>query len=224
MTTIIQENAEVLANAPLTPGYYTMTLGCSKALAASRPGQFVMLSVAPGPPPLLRRPFSIHRLEADAAGRVELQILYKVVGQGTTLLARTPTGATLSLLGPLGRGFVLREDYRCIYLAAGGIGAAPMVFLLERLHQAGRTCEVFLGGRSREDLLCREIFQDLAREVVTITPDATIGEAARVMAQRSVKRLPVVTDDGALVGFVDRLRLQHFLQLHPPDDAPPHTA
>jgi CBS-domain-containing membrane protein len=44
----------------------------------------------------------------------------------------------------------------------------------------------------------------MARELVTITPDATIGEAARVMAQRSVKRLPVVTDADVLVGIISR--------------------
>ena len=189
---MIQENADVLANTPLTPGYYTMTLGCSRALAASSPGQFVMLSVAPGPLPLLRRPFSIHRLETDATGRVKLQILYKVVGQGTTLLARTPAGAVLGLLGPLGRGFVLREDYRRVYLAAGGIGAAPMVFLLERLHQSGRAGEVFLGGRSREDLLCRETFQALARKVVTTTDDGSEGDRCFLTSplEEAVRRRP----------------------------------
>ena len=214
---MIQENAEVLANTPLTPDYYTMTLGCSEAFAASSPGQFVMLSVAPGPLPLLRRPFSIHRLETDAAGRVELQILYKVVGQGTTLLARTPAGATLSLLGPLGRGFVLREDCRRIYLAAGGIGAAPMVFLLERLHQAGRACEVFLGGRSREDLLCRDIFQNLARKVVTTTDDGSEGarcfltspleEAARSRPPDAIMACGPMDMLVCVAGIADRLQI-----------------
>ena len=44
----------------------------------------------------------------------------------------------------------------------------------------------------------------MVRDLVTITPDATIGEAARIMTQRSVKRLPVIGDDGALVGIISR--------------------
>lgn len=44
----------------------------------------------------------------------------------------------------------------------------------------------------------------MVRDLVTITPDATIGEAARIMTQRSVKRLPVTGDDGALVGIISR--------------------
>ncbi len=44
----------------------------------------------------------------------------------------------------------------------------------------------------------------MTRNVVTISPDATIGEAARVMASRKVKRLPVVDADGELVGIISR--------------------
>ncbi|MFD4208340.1 CBS domain-containing protein [Micromonospora tulbaghiae] len=39
---------------------------------------------------------------------------------------------------------------------------------------------------------------------VTVTPDATIVEAARLMDARGVKRLPVVDDLGRLVGIVTR--------------------
>ena len=44
----------------------------------------------------------------------------------------------------------------------------------------------------------------MSSPVVTITPDATLSEAARVMSHRKVKRLPVVDDDGALVGIISR--------------------
>ncbi len=44
----------------------------------------------------------------------------------------------------------------------------------------------------------------MTRSVVTITPEATVGEAARVMGRRSVKRLPVVDLEGELVGIVSR--------------------
>ncbi|MBN2113481.1 MAG: CBS domain-containing protein [Acidimicrobiia bacterium] len=44
----------------------------------------------------------------------------------------------------------------------------------------------------------------MTRSVVTITPEATIGEAARVMGRRNVKRLPVVDLEGELVGIVSR--------------------
>ncbi|MFF7721497.1 CBS domain-containing protein [Streptomyces luteogriseus] len=39
---------------------------------------------------------------------------------------------------------------------------------------------------------------------VTVYPDATVARAARLMARRKVKRLPVVDDDGVLRGIVSR--------------------
>jgi CBS domain-containing protein len=42
---------------------------------------------------------------------------------------------------------------------------------------------------------------------VTIEPDATLAEAARFMARRGVKRLPVVTVAGQLIGIVSRADL-----------------
>jgi CBS-domain-containing membrane protein len=44
----------------------------------------------------------------------------------------------------------------------------------------------------------------MTRSVVTITPEASIGEAARVMGRRNVKRLPVVDLEGELVGIISR--------------------
>jgi CBS domain-containing protein len=41
-------------------------------------------------------------------------------------------------------------------------------------------------------------------KVVTIAPDATLGEAARLMTSRNVKRLPVVNREGRLVGIISR--------------------
>jgi CBS domain-containing protein len=41
-------------------------------------------------------------------------------------------------------------------------------------------------------------------EPVTIHPDATVRDAATVMHDRDVSRLPVVDRDGKLVGIVGR--------------------
>lgn len=45
----------------------------------------------------------------------------------------------------------------------------------------------------------------MTREVVTTSPDAPLGRAARLMAARRLKRLPVVDDQGRLVGMLGRL-------------------
>lgn len=44
----------------------------------------------------------------------------------------------------------------------------------------------------------------MSSPAVTVHPDATLAEAARIMATRQVKRLPVVNDIGMLEGVVSR--------------------
>jgi dihydroorotate dehydrogenase electron transfer subunit len=174
---MIQEKARIIGNALASKGYGIMQLECSGPFREACPGQFVMLSVGSGMNPLLRRPFSIHRLRPEGPQRVIVEILYKIVGEGTALMARMSVGDVVDILGPLGKGFTIRETYRRIYLAAGGIGAAPMVFLLETLRQKthGGHYQIFLGGRSRDDLLCREVFERLADHLHCTTDDGSEG-------------------------------------------------
>lgn len=50
----------------------------------------------------------------------------------------------------------------------------------------------------------QELVQDwMTRDVVTITPDATLPETHRLMAEKRIRRLPVIKD-GRLVGIVTR--------------------
>ncbi|HHC07235.1 MAG TPA: CBS domain-containing protein [Actinobacteria bacterium] len=44
----------------------------------------------------------------------------------------------------------------------------------------------------------------MSGDVVTIAPEATLHEAAKLMADRDVKRLPVVDDEGRLLGVISR--------------------
>lgn len=44
----------------------------------------------------------------------------------------------------------------------------------------------------------------MSEPVITITADATVSEAARVMSHRRVKRLPVVDEHGSLIGVISR--------------------
>ncbi len=44
---------------------------------------------------------------------------------------------------------------------------------------------------------------------IAVSPRASVGEAARIMHRRGVKRLPVVDEDGAVLGIVSRRDLLH---------------
>jgi dihydroorotate dehydrogenase electron transfer subunit len=177
-----QIKTEILWNASISPQYGRVALSCGEEFTRAKAGQFVMLGL-PGGDPFLRRPFSIHRL-AQAGGRpIGIELLYKIVGPATARLSRLGRGEPVSLLGPLGNPFSIPPGCERIYFAAGGVGVAPLVFLVERL-AAVRTrlsgLRLFLGGRGREDLLCVEDFERAGIPVSLTTDDGSCGDHCRV--------------------------------------------
>jgi len=183
MARFIHETVEVLSNIALGPGYYRLRLSCHPQYAGALPGQFVMIRFIEQMDPLLPRPFSIHRLIKKEANPVGLELLYKVVGKGTHMLSLRQPGDCFNLTGPLGRGFAIPMDAKHIKIVAGGIGVAPMIFLLEHLNEQKQDLagvEVFLGGRSKADLVCLDEFSSYGLRLHITTDDGSTGDQCLV--------------------------------------------
>ena len=184
-----QENAKVMWNQKVGPGCYRMGLGCNAGYARTVAGQFVMLRLADQTSPLLSRPFSVHRLIVSQ-GRIKgLEILYKVIGRCTQRFSRRVQNDSVQLLGPLGRGFEIADAAQVYYLAAGGIGVAPIFFLASCLKTQGvdmSECTLFLGARTEADLLCRDDFSALGIRIQVTTEDGSAG--ARGLVTHSLKK------------------------------------
>ena len=175
-------NAPVLSNADLGSGNWLLEFEAQGASATMRPGQFFMIGV-PGSDVLLRRPFSVCGLPGTFTnGRAgAVQVLYRVYGRGTKLLASLGTGATLHVLGPLGQGFVApdRRD-ATIVLVAGGIGCAPFPAFLAELERDGRRASMIFGARSAGELPLLDWFRSRCDEVFVTTDDGSLGTAGLV--------------------------------------------
>lgn len=125
---IFLEDAEILSHEPHPGAQYQLRLHAPQCASHARPGSFVHLQCAPLLP--LRRPLSILRVSPQQ-GWVEL--LYKVVGTGTQLLANRSAGERISLLGPIGQPFVPHGERPRPLLIGGGVGMPPMIFLADML-------------------------------------------------------------------------------------------
>ncbi|VTR70618.1 Dihydroorotate dehydrogenase B (NAD(+)), electron transfer subunit [Desulfosarcina cetonica] len=169
---MIQETT-VLWNRMAAKGYYRLGLAISGGFDHAQPGQFVMVRVGSDNQPLLRRPFSLLGLIREE-GRVSgIEILFKVVGQGTEKLAGCRKGERLSVIGPLGNAFLVPDTCRQLILVAGGVGVPPIRFLAQSLleREGGLDrCVVFIGGRTRDDLVCISEF-DLPGFLLDISTD-----------------------------------------------------
>lgn len=175
-----QLTAELLDNIPLGRGMFVLRLGGCEALEATLPGQFVMLRGDWGTDPLLPRAFSLLAVR----GQGVVDILAKDVGKATGLLARTPPGASFSVLGPLGSTFPAPAADRVDWLVAGGVGLAPLVMQAQAAHVAGLAGNVtlFYGGRTAADLVLLDELAALGCELVLATEDGSRGTPGFVTA------------------------------------------
>jgi CBS domain-containing protein len=82
------------------------------------------------------------------------------------------------------------------------VGLAPIVEgdrLVGTLTDRDIAIRVVAEGRDPESTTVREV---ASTELVTIDPEQSLDEALRLMAQHQVRRLPVVEEDGRLVGVL----------------------
>lgn len=127
---LLVEDARVVRHEHHPGGQGRIELDAPGIARRARPGSFVHLRCDPLLP--MRRPMSIM---GARDGRIE--ILYKVTGTGTRLLAGAGPGTSLSLLGPIGRPFAPDPSRPRKILVAGGVGLPPLLFLAETLVAGG---------------------------------------------------------------------------------------
>jgi len=82
------------------------------------------------------------------------------------------------------------------------VGVAPIVEsdkLVGMLTDRDIAVRVVAEGKDPERVTVREV---ASKQVVTVDPQQDLEEALRIMAKHQVRRLPVVEEDGRLVGVV----------------------
>lgn len=177
-------STRVRRNLDLGRGNFLLEFEAPDEVLRMAPSQFFMIGI-PGSEVLLRRPFSVcgvpGTFDDGAPGCV--QILYRVYGRGTNLLAHMAEGATLQVLGPLGRGFGPPENRSAEpWLVAGGIGSAPFPALIHLLEHAGRPSpRLFYGARTDSDLPLLDWFRKRCTRVDVTTDDGSAGTKGLVV-------------------------------------------
>ena len=134
---------------------------------AIRSGQFVDIAI---PGFYLRRPISVSDTLPDG-----VVLYYKVVGEGTAVMARMVPGATLELLLPLGSGFHPEKCREAALLVGGGLGAAPLYLLARELLAAGRKVTAVLGFNRADEICLADAYRALGVPVHIATLDGSAG-------------------------------------------------
>jgi dihydroorotate dehydrogenase electron transfer subunit len=174
------------SNVEVMPGIHLMWIKAPDIAVAAQPGQFITVKCGSF---TLRRPFSVHQsspLTGEDSG--EIALLFKVTGKGTLWLSQRQTGERIDIIGPLGKGFsipsVIARQSKHLLLVAGGIGIAPLVFLMQHassqhqitlIHGASTAAQLYpfsSAGKKRTKL------SPLPKGVqfIPVTEDGTAGQ------------------------------------------------
>lgn len=170
--------AEVIANEWVNAEYKLLRFLVPPLAAAAQAGQFFNIEcpAAGDDRPYLRRPMSTYRADPVSG---EVEFLYKVTGAGTRGLATLEAGMHTRLLGPLGKGFGLRPEWRNIVILGRGVGLATLAPLAELAAASGVGVSAVISARGRAQLLSLDRFEAIgARIEVMLDSEGTSGVEA----------------------------------------------
>ncbi|MGI6486474.1 MAG: dihydroorotate dehydrogenase electron transfer subunit [Tepidanaerobacteraceae bacterium] len=173
--------AVILKSGILAPNTCHSKIYCPKIALCATPGQFVHIRCSGSFAPLLRRPFSI----ASADGKEgTIDIIFKVVGEGTLILSNKEPDDVVDVIGPLGKGFPMPYPGINPLLIGGGIGTAPLLFLAKKLAQAmlphdidmGKSTGLaVLGFSNAEAVFGADFLKSCGFHVMVTTDDGSFG-------------------------------------------------
>ena len=157
---------ELIENRCIAKNTYECVLrGDTSAVTAS--GQFVNIKLDGF---YLRRPISVCNVEDDL-----LTLIYKVVGKGTEVMAKTAPGAKWEILTGLGNGYDLSLSGDRPLLIGGGAGVPPMYLLCRKLIAEGKQPTVILGFGAKDEVFYEEEFKALGAKVLVTTVNGSYG-------------------------------------------------
>lgn len=168
---IMMEDMELIAQEEIAPRIFSMVLK-GQMVEQMLAGQFLHIRV-PDDSKLLRRPISISEIDPDSH---TCRLIYRVEGGGTAIFSQLPIGSFLSVMGPQGNGFDLKElgqGARALIIG-GGIGVPPLVQVAKQLHEQGVEVHSVLGFANKEAVILEEELKQYGQVTIT-TDDGTYG-------------------------------------------------
>jgi len=166
------ENGLVVRHQQVGRELFEMELIAPSITAECQPGQFIQVQVGMEYNPLLRRPLSLYDVDPNLGS---ITFLYRVVGKGTAALTRVRAKDTLSVMGPLGRGFSMPAQGKRVLLIGGGVGIAPLVFLARILLERKCQVRVLHGTQTRSQLAAFDKLRQLGAKFMPATLDGSAG-------------------------------------------------
>ena len=155
-------DARVLSNETIASGVSDIWIKLPERAASPRPGQFAHVSARGC---FLRRPISIAGYDTE---KYRVRLIIRNSGRGTAAISSVFPGETLRVLMPLGNPYPLTStgETQNVWLAAGGMGAAPLLFAAKYMAGLGTEkfkARSFVGFRDEDSAFARGEFDECGK-------------------------------------------------------------
>lgn len=154
---------KLIKKAEIAEGIFDFTIESSEIAQKTQCGQFLHIDC--GGKTFLRRPISICDVDETS-----VRFIFEVKGEGTKELSQRCVGEIIDVLGPLGHGFEVKQEYKNAVIIGGGIGVFPLFNLAKKIK-----ADVFLGFRNKDRVVMEEEFSDISKSVTVGTDDGSYG-------------------------------------------------
>ncbi|MBO8460442.1 MAG: bifunctional dihydroorotate dehydrogenase B NAD binding subunit/NADPH-dependent glutamate synthase [Bacteroidetes bacterium] len=109
-----------------------------------------------------------------------ITLVVQQMGVSSTKLCQLNVGDELTdLVGPLGKATHI-EKFGTVVCACGGVGAAPMLPIVEALKKAGNRIVTVLAARTKELVILEKQLASFSDELIVMTDDGSYGEKGMV--------------------------------------------
>jgi dihydroorotate dehydrogenase electron transfer subunit len=179
-------DAPVVRNQHVADRYWMLRLDAPEIATGVRAGQFLLLTASrtPADGPALPRPMAVYDVDR-ACGTVD--VLYGVMGYGTTQLTTFRPGDLMTVVGPLGRPFEPPAGTTRLLLIGRGIGICSLTLLAREQSEGGREVTAVLSGRHRRAIIGADFCESLGLDIVQLRDDdesSDVGSVRHLLAGR----------------------------------------
>ncbi len=168
-------SAQILSYKKVGDEYYLLTIVAPEIAELTQPGQFVNLLPRRDAQFILRRPFSVYKVNRRGNWAATIEVVFDIRGGGTAALAALRPHDTIDIIGPVGRPFAIPKTRHSCLLVGGGIGAVPLFYLGEKLKAAGKRVDTLWGAARASRLLNPIDAKRLGSVSVFTTEDGSEG-------------------------------------------------
>jgi len=141
-------------------------------------GQFITIKINDQAPPCFRG----YSLASNPSNQETFTLCIKAIpgGRGSNWLHSLEPGDQIEFIGPVGSFTFKTSSEKTVFFIATGTGIAPFKASLENLLLTNKSTQQFhllFGVRHKEDIIYKELFEDLAKHHDNFTFDITLSRS-----------------------------------------------